>query len=41
MGPKIEAALQFVRATGGEVVITSPEALAAALAGQTGTRILP
>jgi carbamate kinase len=41
MGPKIEAAVQFVRATGGEVLITSPESLAVALAGKTGTRVVP
>ena len=41
MGPKIEAAVQFVQATGGEVLITSPESLAAALAGKTGTRVVP
>ena len=40
MRPKVEAAASFVRATGGEVLITSPEALADALAGRAGTRVL-
>jgi carbamate kinase len=40
MGPKISAALEFVEVTGKEVLITSPEALASALEGGTGTRII-
>jgi carbamate kinase len=39
MGPKIAAALQFLRAGGREVLITSPERLADAIAGRTGTRL--
>jgi carbamate kinase len=39
MRPKVEAAAAFVRATGGEALITSAEALADALAGRAGTRI--
>lgn len=39
MGPKILAAIRFVEATGGEALITSPESMERALAGQTGTRI--
>lgn len=39
MGPKVLAAIQFVEATGGEALITSPASLERALAGQTGTRI--
>jgi carbamate kinase len=39
MQPKVEASLEFVRATGGEALITSPAALADALAGRAGTRI--
>jgi carbamate kinase len=39
MGPKMEAALQFLRAGGREVLITSPDRLGAALAGRTGTRL--
>lgn len=39
MGPKIEAALDFLERGGDEVIITDPEHLAAALAGKTGTRI--
>ena len=38
MRPKVEAALAFVEATGGEAVITSAEALANA---EAGTRIVP
>lgn len=40
MGPKVEGAVAFVRGAGGEAVITSPDRLAAALAGQAGTRIV-
>jgi carbamate kinase len=39
MRPKVEASLAYVRATGGEALITSPEALADALAGRAGTKI--
>jgi carbamate kinase len=46
MGPKIEAAVEFVaasqdRKTGGEALITSAEAIGRALAGGTGTRVVP
>jgi carbamate kinase len=40
MGPKIEAALDYLRAGGGEVLITSTDRLAAALEGVTGTRLV-
>jgi carbamate kinase len=40
MGPKLEACAAFVRATGGEALITSADALARALAGKSGTRIV-
>jgi carbamate kinase len=40
MGPKIEAALGFLEAGGDEVLITSPDHLADALDGGTGTRIV-
>ena len=39
MRPKVQAGAQFVRATGGEALITSAGALADALAGRSGTRI--
>ena len=39
MGPKVQACVEFVRATGGEAVITSSAALGDALAGRAGTRI--
>jgi carbamate kinase len=41
MGPKIEAAIRFLDRGGKEVLITTPEALGRALAGQTGTRVVP
>ncbi|HYS55871.1 MAG TPA: carbamate kinase [Thermoanaerobaculia bacterium] len=40
MGPKIEAAIQFVRKGGREVLITDVEHLREALEGQGGTRIV-
>jgi carbamate kinase len=39
MRPKVEACTEFVRATGGEALITSAAALGDALAGRAGTRI--
>jgi len=41
MGPKLEASLAFARATGNDVLITSADSLAEALAGRAGTRITP
>jgi carbamate kinase len=41
MKPKIESALAFLEHGGREVLITSPEDLAPALAGRSGTRIVP
>jgi len=40
MGPKIEAALGFLQSGGDEVLICSPDRLAEALEGATGTRIV-
>ncbi|HKJ54429.1 MAG TPA: carbamate kinase [Nitriliruptoraceae bacterium] len=40
MGPKVEAAIRFVEATGGRSVIASLDDAAAAVAGRVGTRIL-
>ncbi len=40
MGPKIEAAIAYLQAGGKEVLITSPEHIERALAGETGTRIV-
>jgi carbamate kinase len=40
MGPKIEAAAQFLEAGGREAIVTSLENIGAALAGDTGTRIV-
>jgi carbamate kinase len=39
MGPKIEAAIAFLERQGREVVITSPDHIADAVAGRTGTHI--
>jgi carbamate kinase len=39
MGPKIEAAVEFLEAGGKEVIITSPERMGDALKGRAGTRI--
>jgi len=41
MGPKVEAALDFLRRGGREVIITDPDHLADALKGAAGTHILP
>jgi len=41
MGPKIEAIIQFLERGGKEAIITSPENIERALAGETGTRIVP
>jgi carbamate kinase len=41
MGPKMESALRFLRSGGKQVVITSYEHLIDAIAGRTGTHILP
>jgi carbamate kinase len=41
IGPKVEAAVAFVRATGHEALIASARVLAAALEGAAGTRIRP
>ena len=37
MAPKIDAAARYVEATGGTAVITNPENVERALAGETGT----
>jgi len=41
MGPKVEAALQFLDAGGKQVIITDPDTLKEALEDRNGTRILP
>jgi carbamate kinase len=41
MRPKVDASVQFVRATGRQALITSPAALGDALEGRSGTRIKP
>jgi carbamate kinase len=41
MRPKVEASVEFVRATGHEALITSPAALGEALEARSGTRIHP
>ncbi len=40
MAPKIEACIEFLEHTGGEAIITSPQNMEGALAGESGTRIL-
>jgi len=40
MGPKIEAALQFLESGGERVVITDLRSLRAALAGKAGTTVV-
>ncbi len=39
MGPKIEAAVEFLEGGGREVIITTPELLESAMEGKAGTRI--
>jgi carbamate kinase len=41
MGPKISAAIHFLRSGGKEVIITAPERLLDAVQGKMGTHILP
>ena len=41
IGPKVQAAVDFVAAGGREAIITSPSALRAALDGRAGTRVVP
>jgi carbamate kinase len=41
MGPKIEAAIDFLRAGGGEVIISHARMLLEACEGRAGTHILP
>ncbi|MAF26252.1 MAG: carbamate kinase [Gemmatimonadota bacterium] len=41
MGPKMEAAVEFVESGGGEALITDPPGLLDAIAGKAGTRIVP
>ncbi len=41
MGPKIESAVSFLAGGGKSVIITSPEHILAALAGDRGTTIIP
>jgi carbamate kinase len=41
MGPKVEAAIEFLRAGGKEAIITSIDHLAEAVTGDAGTHIVP
>ena len=41
MAPKIQACVNYLEAGGGEVLITDPEHLPAAIRGETGTRVVP
>jgi carbamate kinase len=40
MGPKMEAAIEFVESGGDEAIITSPDTLFAAVEGRAGTHIV-
>ncbi len=40
MGPKIEACIQFIQQGGAQAIVTSPERIGDALAGQGGTHIV-
>src|SRR2546422_513370 len=40
MGPKIQAAIEFIRGGGGSVTITTPEKIRDALEGRAGTRVV-
>jgi carbamate kinase len=40
MGPKIEAAIYYLKYGGNEVIITNPENITRALRGETGTRVV-
>ena len=40
MGPKIQALVDYLEAGGKEGLITNPENIGRALAGETGTRIV-
>ena len=39
--PKIEAAIHYLERGGGEAIVTNPENVERALAGETGTHIVP
>jgi carbamate kinase len=39
MGPKVQAAIEFLRGGGRDVMITAPEKTREALRGTTGTRV--
>ena len=41
MGPKVQAVIWYLEAGGKEALITSPEHIARALRGETGTRFIP
>ncbi|MBI2975531.1 MAG: hypothetical protein HYY33_01115 [Chloroflexi bacterium] len=41
MGPKIQAVIWYLERGGKEALVTNPENIERALAGQTGTRIVP
>jgi carbamate kinase len=41
MGPKVEAAVQFIKCGGKRAVITSIEEIEKAVAGEAGTEIIP
>ena len=40
MAPKMEAVVRYLEGGGGEAIVTNPENVERALAGETGTRIV-
>ena len=41
MGPKIQALIEYLEGGGKEGLITNPANIGRALAGETGTRVVP
>jgi carbamate kinase len=41
MGPKVQAIINYLEAGGKEALVTNPENIGRALAGETGTRVVP
>jgi len=41
MGPKIDAIVEFIESGGGIGIVTNPQNLGRAIAGETGTWIVP
>jgi carbamate kinase len=41
MGPKVQAIINYLEAGGKQALVTNPENIGRALAGETGTWVLP